>query len=971
MTTTQTFNKGRRDFLKISAATAAMVAGQGSLFGKTQVMSIENGKENYPNASYTETMYRNEFTYTYGKKQEHGFAFHCVNCQGNCAWEVWSHNGVVTRENQSARYPIVNPKIPDFNPRGCNKGAQHSQVMYEKDRILYPMKRSGKRGEGEWKKISWDEAATDVAQTIWDTLVDPQRGPSKLLVQAGTGLVSEARRAAPVRFGTQLGATRIYPSSYLGDMFTGATVAYGQNNVGCTWDFMYEVDTAVFWGANPSVSRMPDAHFVWEGKYNGAKVIVITPEYNASAKSADLWLPIIPGTDNILAMGIIKEILDQKLYKSEFVKYYTDLVFLVDVQTKQLLRRSEVENDFANSKKAQEFYCMNKLTEQIALMPATQGSDHKSLYLQDFDIDPFLEGEWEIEVGGKRKKVTTAFEMLKANSQQFTSEYVAKECFKGVNGSVIRQLARDIAIPKIVQITAGASLNKYFNGLLSVWNIASICGLTGRMGPFGGLNTQGEWNLSGLEVLSGFDGKYNPRFGSGFVSEFLMGNGLQTVQEYFSQEDVRRAHESNGNNANIGKQTYIQLVQELLSNGDMSHEKKGMGHRWWDPDVAIVVADSRFGRNKGSKYQEAFLQKMKYFCVVDYKMSDTAVWADLLLPTKSDYEVWDLKTSSGFHRYTNLAQPIANLKSIGEAKDEWEIFTLIANKLEIIANKPENISKAKVPDDTRYARDGFRDLSIFYQEFTNTDKESKYNLEPELGTDKMAVEAALQRCEQYQPHTIEKMYKQGGFLQINEKAATSSTLYSHKPYNTMENHIFKFERLQTLSGRQTFYVDHPMFIRLGAHTNTGLKNMRPDNKKYPLNLITPHARWSIQSSYKSSRTLLRLQRGVPYVAINKKLAHIKGIKDGDDIKVFNQLGSFIAMAKVSSSVPFDSLVMEDGWQSHMFQGLKGNNESTPMALNLLEMANGWGHLNFGALWDGNQYAYDGAINVQKVQKGNL
>lgn len=297
----------RRDFLKLSGVAASMVASQGSLFAKTNPMQIESGIENYPNTSYTEDMYRNEFRFTYGKKEEHGYAYHCVNCQGNCAWEVWSNNGVVTRENQSARYPSINAKIPDFNPRGCNKGVQHSQIMYEKDRILYPMKRVGERGAGQWQRVSWDEAAGEVAQKIWDVMSDEDKGPSKLMVHAGTGLLTEGRRAGPLRFSTQLGAVRIYPASYLGDMFSGAAVAYGEGNLGCTYDFMYTVDTAVFWGGNPSVSRIPDAHFVWEGKYNGAKVIVITPEFNASAKSADLWIPIKAGSDNILAMSVMYE----------------------------------------------------------------------------------------------------------------------------------------------------------------------------------------------------------------------------------------------------------------------------------------------------------------------------------------------------------------------------------------------------------------------------------------------------------------------------------------------------------------------------------------------------------------------------------------------------------------------------------------------------------------------------------------
>jgi DMSO reductase family type II enzyme molybdopterin subunit len=964
----------RRDFLKVSSATAAMLAGQGGLFAKTNVISVENAKENYPNASYTEDMYRNEFGFTYGKKEEHGFAYHCVNCQGNCSWEVWSNNGVVTRENQSARYPIVNSHTPDFNPRGCNKGVQHSQIMYEKDRILYPMERVGERGKGSWKRLSWDEAATKVATKIWDTMVDENKGPGKLLIQAGTGLLTEGRRGAPLRFCTQLGATRIYPASYLGDMFSGASIAFGEGNVGCTYDFLYSVDTAVFWGANPSVSRIPDAHFVWEGKYNGAKVIVITPEFNASAKSADLWLPIKPGTDNILAMGIIHEILNENLYKPEFVKTYTDLPFLVDVKTKKLLRLSDIEGHTEHAYSArhkvdhtaeEQFYCMNKKTGKIALMPGTHGSKHKTLRLADFDIDPELEGEWEIEVNHKKVTVTTAFEMLKKNASEFTPEYVAKECFANIDPSVIKELARDIALPKVVDITTGFSLNKYFNGILSIWNIASICGLTGKMGPYGGLNTEGEWNLSGLGELSGFAGKYNPRFGSGFVGEFVMGNGLETVNEYFSDEDIKKAHQSNGNNSGIDKKEYLQIVKEMLDKGDMSDGEKGEGHRHWDPEVAILIADSRFRRNKGSKYREAFLKKMKHVTVVDFKMSEAAVWADIILPAKSHYEVWDIRTSPGYHRYTNLAQPVANIKPVGEAMDEWSMFALIASKLEMIANKPENKDKAKVKDDKRYARDGCHDLSIFHKEFTNHDEESETNMEPYLGTDKMAVEAALEKCDQYQPHTIEKMYKQGGFLQINEKGGKSSPLYSDRPYNSMENHIYKFEIFETLSGRQTFYVDHDMFIRLGAQTNTGMKGIRPDSKQYPFNLMTPHARWSIHSNYKTSRTLQRLQRGKPYVALNPKIAKIKGIKDGDEIRVYNQLGEFFTMAKISSSAPMDSLVMEHGWEPYQYKKLKGHNEVVPTALNLLEMSNGWGHLNFGGLWDGNQYAYDGAVNVEK------
>ena len=102
------------------------------------------------------------------------------------------------------------------------------------------------------------------------------------------------------------------------------------------------------------------------------------------------------------------------------------------------------------------------------------------------------------------------------------------------------------------------------------------------------------------------------------------------------------------------------------------------------------------------------------------------------------------------------------------------------------------------------------------------------------------------------------------------------------------------------------------------------------------------------------------------MAINPVSAAAKGVKDGETIRIFNALGEFYAMAKVSNSCPPDGLVIEHGWEPYMYKFNKGHNEVVPTALNLLEMADGWGHLKFGGLWDGNQYAYDGAVNFEKA-----
>ena len=966
----------RRDFLKaLSAAGAGVTLGGNAAFAKDKALIVEDPRATYPNSSYTENMYRKEFAYTYGKKEEHGTAYHCVNCQGNCAWDVWVDNGIVTRENQVANYPQINAKIPDFNPRGCNKGVQHSQIMYEKDRLLYPMKRVGERGEGKWKRITWEEAITEVAEKIYETMLN--KGPEGLYIHVGAGMLTEGRAASGKRLGTLLGAVRPYIASYVGDMFAGVSVVYGEGNVGCTWDFQYVTDVQVYWGMDPNKTRIPDAHFVWEGKYNGSKVIVIAPEFNATAIHADLWVPVKAGYDAFLAMAIINEIIQKKLYKPGFVKAFTDLPFLVRLDNKKLLRMSEVdlsspefdsdiykvykekaEEEGAEFHEEECFFAWNTNTNKLTLMTGSEGHPIKTLRLKDvgWDIDPALEGTWEVTLkDGEKVKVTTVFELLKKEAEKYSAEKTWK--LTGVHPSIVEQLAKDLALPKVVELNVGFTLGKYFNGLLSHRAVASIPGLVGRLGPYGGLNTENEVAISGMGKISGFSGKYKQRFASGFTSEFVLGKVFEDAEKLYSDEDIKRG-------TGWSKKAYYKKAKEMLANyGTDEKWKESIGKKdgkpYWDTvETFLLFADARFRRNKGSTYKKAFLEKAKFLAYVDFRMSDFAVYADILLPAKSHYEVWDIRTNPGYHRFANLAQPPQNLKPVGEAKSEWEISTMIAEKLQEIALKryeeTGDEKYIKIPDPT-HSKTGYRELDKVAEEFTH---------HGELRTDKDAVVKALAEVDQFQPNTIETMRKRGGFLVLNEKAGKSSPLYPDKPYNSFENNLYLFERFETLTGRLTYYVDHDLWIELGAAVPTAREPIRPS--RYPFVLMSPHARWSIHSTYKTSKTLLRLQRGKPYVMVNPEIARKKGIKDGDEIRIFNNLGEFYAMAKLYPSAPKDAVIIEHGWEPFFFKGKKNHNEVVGDMLNLLELSDGWGHIKFGGNWDGNQHAYETSVDIEKA-----
>jgi complex iron-sulfur molybdoenzyme family reductase subunit alpha len=130
--------------------------------------------------------------------------------------------------------------------------------------------------------------------------------------------------------------------------------------------------------------------------------------------------------------------------------------------------------------------------------------------------------------------------------------------------------------------------------------------------------------------------------------------------------------------------------------------------------------------------------------------------------------------------------------------------------------------------------------------------------------------------------------------------------------------------------------------------------------------MTPHARWSIHSTYKASPTLLRLQRGEPCVMLNPKTAARKGIADGDRVRLWNDLGQAELVAKLAAGVPPGAVLLEHGWEPFQYRGKRGHNALVGDLPNLLEVSDGWGHLRFGTNWDGNQHAYDATVDVARA-----
>jgi nitrate reductase alpha subunit len=292
---------------------------------------------------------------------------HGVNCTGSCSWKVYVKDGIITWETQQTDYPTTGPDKPEYEPRGCPRGAAFSWYTYSPTRVRYPyvrgallqMYREAKsqhgdpvlawahvvdhpararhykaaRGKGGMVRATWEEATEMVAAAYVHTI--RKWGPDRVAGFSPIPAMSMVSHASGARFTSMLGGSMLSFYDWYADLPVASPQVFGdQTDVpesGDWWDAGY----LVMWGSNVPVTRTPDAHWMTEARYRGQKVVVVSPDYADNVKFADEWLAIAPGTDGALAMAmghvVLKEFFvdRQTPYFTDYTKRFTDLPYLV------------------------------------------------------------------------------------------------------------------------------------------------------------------------------------------------------------------------------------------------------------------------------------------------------------------------------------------------------------------------------------------------------------------------------------------------------------------------------------------------------------------------------------------------------------------------------------------------------------------------------------------------------------------
>jgi len=239
-----------------------------------------------------------------------------LDCPDTCSLLVNVDAGVASKKLRG------NPDHPVTRGFLCGKVAQYLEREYSPQRLLYPQRRVGKKGEGRFTRITWDEALDTIAHKL-GALAD-EFGPQSILPYSYAGTMGLLNGGGmDRRFFHRLGASRLDRTICSAAGGAGLMATLG-NRYGTEPEQFAHAKFIIAWGANIHGTNVHLWPFIVEAKRNGARLIVIDPVRTRTAALADQHLRINPGSDLALAFGLMHVIIGEKLHDADYVAQYTN-----------------------------------------------------------------------------------------------------------------------------------------------------------------------------------------------------------------------------------------------------------------------------------------------------------------------------------------------------------------------------------------------------------------------------------------------------------------------------------------------------------------------------------------------------------------------------------------------------------------------------------------------------------------------
>ena len=755
-------------------------------------------------------------------------------CRGNCGSFGCGLN-VHVREGKVIRVsPMIFPDADDAEKgrsRSCLRGISNGMRMYAPNRVDYPLRRAGERGEGKWERISWEEAIKTIADT-W----------KKEIGEYGPASVAHMPIYGNFSFGVQasLGWNRLMNSLGSSSFISGAdraqsyalTVFSGGAGFGTSPTLWAgNVKTFVIWGSNMAESAPHEWRYVLDAQRAGARVVTLDPRNCTTVAQADEQIVVRPGTDGALAMTLCNYLIENNMIDEEFLRAHTNAPCLVDMETGLLLRaNTEMIGDGLIG------------TDDILLGPVAPESGISAVFL-GFSADavpnadgvlqvldaidvPALRGSYA--VGGKA--VRPAFDYFAERMAEWPLERGAQ--VTGVSEEDIVRLANMYADGSVV-VVIGNAINHVLHGFQTAFAIPMVSALTGNL----------------LKV------------GTGCSSQGAGGNF-----GFFSDQMWAYMTE------NVAGPVYSMLdAPEIISTGMED------GHPAPVKSV-ILYTGNWLGTVPNRKKILDCLDNLDLFVVCDMSMTDSAHYADIVLPVGHWFEVPDCG-SGPLVPYAIIGE--AAVQPLFEHKSDFEICSLLAEAMDVPFDMTEDEVATMAVDNA-----GILDLEG-----------------NPVTRERLIREKAVRTIPDEFAATPESVTSECGRIPIYWECPVPFA-GQHKVIEDVER-----ERLP--------YWEPP--AEAWPYSGGGFEQ-NPLAQKYPLIFQSLHSRFTTHTTYNHVEWLEEL-RGEPIVYMNPSDAETRGIAEGQLVKVYNDRGYVVVKAAIDDGLMAGIVNLPHGWDvDHFIEG---------------------------------------------------
>ena len=661
------------------------------------------------------------------------------DCPDTCALLVTVKDGIATEVKGDPDHPTTAGVL-------CTKVSRYTERTYHKDRLLYPMKRIGPKGAGQFARITWDEALDTIAAKLKDIA---GRNPQALLPYsyAGTmGLVQGEAMAG--RFFNKFGASLLDRTICSSAGGVGYIYTLGAR-IGMDLEQYSNAKLILIWGGNPIASNLHFWTRAQEAKRNGAVLVAIDPYRSLTAEKCQHHIALLPGTDAALALGMMHVLIRDGLLDHDYIARYT------------------------------------------------------------------------LGFGALRERVA-----------EWTPERTAQVC--GIEAEQVEWLGRlygeTAARGEPVAIRTNYGLQRTHGGGMAVRNITCLPALVGA------------W-----------------RHAAGGV-QLSTSDSFPKDVAALQRPDLRRAEKllRTINMSTIGDDLLRPASPEFGPRID-----------------AVIVYNSNpvAVAPESSKVAQGFAREDLFTVVLEHFQTDTADYADIVLPATTQLEHTDIHSTYG-HTYMMANNPA--IAPLGEAKPNSEIFRLLAARMV-------------------YEDECFRD------------------------SDDQIAAVAFNRNDERAIHFDWESLKRKGWQKLNLPDAP-----------------FAEGGFRTPSGKCEFYSERmladgfdPLPTYIAPYESVA---SAPElAAKYPLAMISPPARNFLNSSFVNVQSL-RNTEGEPHLDIHPHDAAARGIAQDDMVRIFNDRGSFTAKARLTDKARQGLVVGLSIWWKKLAEDGKNANEVTSQRL---------------------------------------